>query len=1042
VKLPLLPSLGFINSRPRQDVPINALTGPSRDWLVGEERYKRRKGSVNFGSSLTAGILESKWGALARRMLSATLASMVDLFPTPLTLFVNEVTKSATLSFRSTNGADSWRTVGMDFSATTYPDTGVPTHRVVPMIYRNEYGGLTVHRLNTAEYRQHMAAGSRDVLQVGSEVCWGGYDSAPARWDGHFGDDAYTVFPLGLIQPLQMPICTAGTDLGAGTKGPFLGSNAWFFSACFENDRGELSGFTIPRPPGSAWAAYPGFGYVQVDSANPTHYFDSMRYTMIPQGPPGTRWIRLMRSTKVDIAASGAGAIVQPSIADLQFFARIPQGQTSYVDSDGNDLALDADPRIEDMYKGGLQMAPCARHMGRFDGHLTLGCLRPNPHAMWIAPWNSGASNLAIDDATLYGATSYFAAVTPNDLYLRSVTAGVSTDTIIPLTGLTLRELVDLINHDASITDTTYAASTFDITASLFWHVIDIGVLATAVPIGALVTNSAFPPNTRVIKNDLSAYPLANNTHLIAVDKAPSRASAGGGEDVVVSSSASGSDVPWASQAVFGVDADESTDSLLRTYVGGSCDFNTGDTVITVQEAASLSEGMLIVLDAFPAGTTVTDISGLSVTVSNAATRDSVTALEPADFGYDTGDTDLATQPGFIRMFGNCWPAPLFWNLEYLDRYPAKQLDSIFSAASPGYAQDGVNTWMQRNRRGAPDTLGRFMGMADVGPYELQFYARGRMLLANPRTGLTHSDTDYTKQARAWNRGLRSPYALCAGAGWVIFLSDEGFFACDAASGEHPLSENIYKAGRTTGERGELEHAISRCIVASESDTDDYAIHAQVHGSVLHVRYCSNSDSTYPDREIRYDFSRGVNKSGLAELLQDDGSPYPWSAPLTLRASVSAIVTDSTGPRHLAAIDSNAGTADGRIDEIDTGTLDEAAYVVPVGYTGLYIPEDLSEIQPTMAYVVSTKAGAGMDIALTPEPEKAPEDAQWDALDVPTSGADAFGRSVIMLKPNASLRRAAIGARIWDDGTGPCPELSKVLITAEVVKSTTSSARR
>ena len=1053
MKLNLWPLLGFMNAVPRQDVPVNALTGPSRDWLVGRKRYRRRAGSTNFGASLTGGVLESKWGALARRMAAVALVSLADLFPAPLILFVLESSKSATLAWRSTNGTDSWRMVGQEFSSTHYPDTGVPNHRVFPMIYRNEYGGLTLHRLNTPEYRQHMAAGSRDFLEVDGRICWPGYDSAPMGWNGRFNDssssgsEATEVFPLGMIPPLQMPICSVGADLGAATVGPFKGSNAWFFSVCFENERGELSMFAVPRPPGSAWAGYEGFGYVQVDDGNPTHYFDSMRYSQIPQGPPGTRWIRLMRSTKVDVATTGAGAIVQPSIADLQFFARIPQGTTEYVDADGNDLALDPDPRIQEMFKGGgLQWAPCARYMGGFDGHVTLGHLRTNPYAMLVSPWDTGALNKAIDDADLYGATSYFVAVTPTTLVLRSVTAGAATDVSQDLPNLTLRDLTDRINADASYTTVTFANCDY-FSGAL---VIDCNTPPVGVAAGDEVVSSAFPAGTKVVRF------IGSNT-VLCDQRAATTASA---QSVTFRRRVGNTDAPWAAGVVPGADADESTDSLLRTFVEAElCDFSTGSNTIDASlsgVAQYVTPGMLVYRDengepnrGFPLGTVVTAVdedTGI-ITVSEDALRNDLAGSESVIFAYNTEsdtpvDAPLATQPGFVRMFGNCWPAPLCWTIEYLDRYAPKVQDTTFSAASPGYAQDGVNTWLRRNWRGGRSGLGHLMGFADIGPAELQFYARGRMLLVNPRTGLMHSDEDYTKQVRSWNRGARSPYAICAGNRWAVFMSDGGFFACEDGPGEVCISGHIYDPSASPGSRGELEYALEACVAASESGSDDFKVFAQVHGSVLHVRYHSSASATYPDREIRYDFSEGVKRGGVAELLQDNGEPFPWSAPLTLRCSVSAMVPMSDGVHLLAAINSNGGTGDGRVDEIDAGTEDDAGLVQPVGYTGLFIPDDLNEIQPTMVYAVHTKAGEGFDIAISTDPASEPDESGWDALDIASSETDSFGRTVAWLAPEQALRRAAIAARIWDDGTGPCTELSQCLIDAKIVQSTTSSPRK
>ena len=1040
MKLPLFPIRGFINAVLRQDVPLTALTGPSLNWLVARNRYRRRAGTSLF----TNGILASKWGAKARRMIAVVLRSVTDGYPTPLVCLTNETTKSATLSYYSSNDS-LWHQVGDGFSGTTYPATGVPTHRVVPMVYENEYGGITLHRLNTAEYRQHMAAGSRDIQQSGYNVCWPGYNSAPTRWNDT--GTATEVCPLGMVQPLMMPVATTGSlTSGSGTsKGPWLGSNAFFYSMLFENDKGELSMFTIPRPVGSAWSGYGGFGYTQIDSTNPTLFYASVEYTDIPDGPPGTRWKHLLRSTKVDVATSGAGAIVQPAIADMNFFARIPQGQTSYSDSEGNDLVLDNDPRVQDLWHdAGLMWPPRARNMGRFDGHITLGNLRPNPYALIVAPWNNGIQNLQIDNSSLYGATSYFVAVTPTQLKLRSVTAGVATDTkSVTITGLTLRQAVDKVTRDATITSTAWGPAPLPtFTFGILGNVIDLGApAAVSVFVGDGIVNAKFPASTKVTIVAPVGFP-----NIIYTDQKCTSSSAAG-EVVYTVHNVTGTDFQWAAQVVPGADADESCDSLLRTYVSAVGTYVAASASITITDGNDvwITPGMLVTDADFTAGTVVTAVNTTThvVTVSpvsNAATGSGGATV----FAYDTGDTTLGLLPGHVRTFGNAFPMVCPWSKAYLAKFDPDEQATTFSAASPGYAQDGVNTWMARNRRGGPAHFGPLSGVADLGPYELQFYAKGRMRVYNPRTGLTRADEDYTKVVASWNRGSRSPYAICSGNGWAIFLSDEGFFACDGGDEERLISLDIYNAEMQEGTRGELEYAVKACIAASDANTDAYKIHAQVKDGVMSVRYHTSADAEYPDREIRYDFSSSVGRSGVLEVLKGNGDPYPWSAPLSLRHSCSAKMARPGGDIwHFAAVDSNShATKDGRVDRIDTGTLDVATPVSATGYTGLYFPPDMNEVQPTLAYVDSTKAGTGLSVSLARDPEVLPQNSSWDPLEIPSTGVDSYGRSVRWLKAEARRRRSAVEVKIYDDGTGACPEVSNVMIEASEVTSTTGDRRR
>lgn len=1176
-RIPLSPFRGFVDAVPRDEVGIDQFTGPSSDWLVSRGRIRRRPGSSIFGDTLTAGhetdgILETAIGFLCRRMVSAKLPSLSDGYPTPLMLFTEETTEqAATLAFRNTNGTDAWRTVGQDFGSTHYPTTAssVVYHRVVPMVYENKYGGLTLHRLNSAERRQFLAAGSRETLLAGGRVFLPCYTSCPVIWNGRFNDatgsgtEATEVYPAGLIPPMQVPSCSKGTDLGASVQGPWKGSDAFFYSVVFENEQGELSMFAVPRPPNSAWSGYEGFGYMNVDSSNPTHYYDSLTYTGIPDGPPGTRWKRLLRSGKVSLEATGAGAIVQPSADDLQFIlgARIPQGVTTYVDTAGNDLSLDPDPRILDMVKKGLQWPKCARTVGRFDGHVTLGALKPNKAALVVAPWENGAINYPANDSRLYGSVPYFVAVTPENIVLRKVEAGSTTkdgatvsgsaviglpdltdvlagatisgtgipgattilntnplvdtgcqttsgstscvvtasasnrvgqlvrgpgiqpgttvtakpdgthvtlslpasatanpvrleftratlsanasatntgvtftisrtseDTMVPLAGETLRAVVDRINADASFANTSFAGSTFASGAK----VIDLGTPSSVVDLGSTVISPAFPSSTKVV-----GYVGTNS---LLVDQVASRYSSGGsygvpgpGEIVVIQTRSSGTDIRYASQVVPGADADEQADNLLRTHVRELCTYGSADTTLQMDDVTNaeyVTPGMLVSGTNITAGTIVTDVDESTgvITISPETTGTGTGSY--VEFYYDTGDETLGLRKGHVRMFGNAFPVVLYWRRSYLDQFEPEKGAITFSGASPGYAQNGINTWLAANtHRGAPDTFGQLMGVADLGAFELQFFASARMRLWNPRTGETHNDSDYTQSTVSWTRGSRSPYAICAGNGVAFALGDDGIYATEGSVGDDRLiSEDIYDPTKPAGRRGQLEYAIGKCIAASESDTDDYRLSMQVIGSVLFVRYWYSADEK---REIRYDFSSGVNHAGLRGVLRPDGSPYPWSTPQALPVSCSALVSKSDGVHHYAARDTNAGTTDGRVDEIDTGTADNGTAIMPVGYTGTLIPGNYAKTQPLRFGVVARKAGTGVFIGVARDSELDHTDMEFGEVAVPSTGANEYGREVLLLEPGERKTLDAITVRIRDDGSGECPEISRASLFAD-----------
>lgn len=1160
--LPLWPFGGFRNADARDEVSLREMTGDSRDWLVVRGRLRRRPGSTIYGDTLSggvevAGILETAIGFLARRMYAALLASMLDLFPTVLVLFTEEATTGAgTIAYYSTNGSDAWRVLGDGFDGTTYPASGVIAHRVVPMVYENQWGGLTLHRLTNATDRQYACAGSRSLLIATSgQICWGGYDSAPMRAEFD-ADDNLTILPLGLIPPLHVPTADKGTDLGASVQGPFKGSEAWFYTVIGEDERGELSMFPVPRPPGSAWSGYAGFGYFQVDAANPTHFFDSVLYSNIPVLPPRFRYVHLARSTKVDIATTGAGAVVQPSAKDLYFFATVPNGVTTYVDSDGNDLALDADPRIADLFRsGGVQWAPCARHIGRFDGHTTLGDLKPNKYALIVAPWETGAINFAIDDAALYD-TVFAVAVTPDHLLMRKVgsanvtkagqetvsgsavvglpdlrnvetgkgitgtnipgattisslahlvdtgcattdgSASVTvtnsannrigqliegpgipvgavvtakpdgthvtislpatetdasvtlwftqatlsanatgngtgltftiaadhTDTAIPLAGLTLRQVVDRINSDASLTATNFAGATWAVS---FIPTIDLGAAPTGVYIGDRIVCAAFPSDTVVV--------ALVGGNVIQVSRPATRANTGASEPVTTVHASAGTDLRYGAGVVPGADADVQADELLRTRVVTLANYGSTDTTLDLDDirlAAYVTPGMKVSGTDIPATAVVTAVNTTlgRVTISAASTGSGTDAL--VTFYYDTGDETSADGKGYVRMFGNALPALLPWRMDYLSQFRPAREASIFTAASPGYAQDGVNTWRRANRHEAPATFGPLMGFADLGPLEVRFHTGGRFGLVNSRTGETHNDSDYTQVALSWSVGSLSPYAICTGTGFAIALGPEGLYVTAGRMGdERYFSSAIFDVTQAEGRRGELEYAIEQCRLAAESNADTFKLQATLEGSVLYVRYWSGSTATRPDREVRYDFSEGQReREGAAALFRADGSAYPWSAPCTLAPSCSAVVATAAGVRRFGALDTNAGAADGRVDELDTGTEDNGTPIRPVAYTGTLLPASFEQFQPLRIGVVARKAGSGIVVGVAVDSRPDHAEMEWDEVQVGTTGPNDYGREVLPLASGGRQIRDALTLRITDDGTGECPEISRLTL--------------
>lgn len=1221
------PLLGFINSIPRNLVPFAAFTSRSLNWLVGNQRLLRRSGST----TQVTGVLESSWSALAKRIMPFASPSLTNGFPTWLALYVNESTKMAQLAFRSTNGTPATRVLGSDFGAYSYgwPTTrtdGVPTFRVMPHVYENEYGGLTLARLNNEKSRRFLCGGSRDVILHGRDVAWGGYTSAPGKWGGRFNDSAVTgdepteVFPLGMIPPLQMPIVSTGNDLGASAvSGPWRGSDAFFFSVDFENEAGEISRGPIPRPPNSVAVGYVGFGYCQVSSAQPTHYFDSLIFSGIPIGPPGTVRRRIRRSTKVTIDTTPLSPF--PSALKLYWCATINNTDTTYTLRDGSDDSLDTSPIPQETLK--LVWPPRARSIGRFDGRALLGCLRPNPYAILAAPWANGSVNAPVDDASLYTGDDYSVAVTPTQLLLRKVSSGVVAETAVDIGAHTLEDIVDLVSVNQTYTTITRSCTYLKGSSLLTYTPIDGDVYP-----GDTVVSADWPVGTRVV-----SVTTGGAYQYVYVNTEAINGAVHANVDFNHGAIDTADPAPWAVGVVPGADMLAAADSLLRTKVDDTIQTHGNNLVdlSSVSLAKYVTPGMFVSCAQFAAGTEVTEVNETTgvVTLSTSA---GVSTSASATFYYDTGDgsrdADLqalravtnvsydptatgaiwtglnkvipvadwgdgvhgwglsftapalpdpsyratakfsvttavapstrisfvritirarctvsvgtpkayvypfvgtddmmldtstfppaqeltgsfedyvfnmpyypgafgwfsgtdwtagiinsaafgpeilvvpdaagdvidtfvydfnveivgpsgAVYPGYVRTYGNAFPVALPFSKAYLDQFQPSKSAVMFTGASPGNAQDAINTWPVGNRRSGPTSFGELMGFADMGPMAFVFFARARMRLWNPRTGLTHADDDYNLTTSSWTRGARSPYCICAGNQWCIFLADEGLFAVGVQislseyrgdvmasdTAEVLISKNIYDAERAPGQRGELEYAIAACVASSESGGSHYPLSAEVIGGLLYVHYWSSADAGYHDREIRYDFSMGSGRTGLAEVLDDNGQPYPWSCPCDLRGACSAKVVQADGAIHrYAAVDSNDGATDGRVDELDTGTTDNGEVVEAEGNSGLRYAVGVNLVQALVLRSIFTKRpSAGVSIGVALNPERDPEDSGAEFEDHPMAPLvmDDFGRAVVQTDTEGARGKAALAIRVLDDGTGPPTEITQLIV--------------
>ena len=52
----------------------------------------------------------------------------------------------------------------------------------------------------------------------------------------------------------------------------------------------------------------------------------------------------------------------------------------------------------------------------------------------------------------------------------------------------------------------------------------------------------------------------------------------------------------------------------------------------------------------------------------------------------------------------------------------------------------------------------------------------------------------------------------------------------------------------------------------------------------------------------------------------------------------------------------------------------------------------------------------------------------WDEVQMPTTGPNDYGREVLLLPSGGRTIRDALTLRITDDGSGECPEISRLTL--------------
>src|SRR6185503_9725850 len=126
-------------------------------------------------------------------------------------------------------------------------------------------------------------------------------------------------------------------------------------------------------------------------------------------------------------------------------------------------------------------------------------------------------------------------------------------------------------------------------------------------------------------------------------------------------------------------------------------------------------------------------------------------------------------------------------------------------------------------------------------------------------------------------------------------------------------------------------------------------------GSKLFVAFRPSDSISDPARLVRYDFSPGVDASGVEELLNPETKvAYIWHPPsvynsgfgLTAPLSAMGSVRIASGRSDYVAWDSNLGTGDGRIEKINTLAADNSSVYAGIAVTAPVVPNSFMAVSP------------------------------------------------------------------------------------------------
>jgi hypothetical protein len=390
----------------------------------------------------------------------------------------------------------------------------------------------------------------------------------------------------------------------------------------------------------------------------------------------------------------------------------------------------------------------------------------------------------------------------------------------------------------------------------------------------------------------------------------------------------------WRANLAPGVDPTAKSSGLCPTVQDVAACTGSGTTLTSANSFAAVPVGAKCYAAAgMTAGTyVVSKQSATSITLSAACT----TAAAAVTFYADCGDeacVATAGSKGWIRVFGPSYPPGfVYFKRSALSGYDRPAKDRLyFTSSSPGAASTGVslapNLWVASNRRDGVNNPGQVMGIVDIQGAAVIAYRKRIALFINERGSNTAEDFDCRVQTINDSRGCVSPWSVVSVNGCAVYATNVGLVATDKSKREILLTADEYQPIRA---KGNMAYEFPKCVATAAADSPDCWMAGAQWGNRLVYAY-RLSASSYGFSV--YDFSLGTDASGLESLANPDSRrPYGWSATCRMQSGASTAmgpralgaVSASDGLRLYGAINDNNGAADGRVDQLFTGSDDNS----------------------------------------------------------------------------------------------------------------------